>query len=321
MTPIFFPFTYMSERIAAALSAVFDKTVLYRPSAALLPESLQQQADAGFLDVRIPIPGDEDRLVRAAADYRAWAERHSGSPLAFFKSLQGQVPFFDDASLSKIRSDIKRWTQEREADEPGNPIFAARLFLTVAQAFDREQWEVDRGFAGLRDLEASLLKSIHGEEAAGRPTVAAPPADLGGHMTDRRLWAWSCLYARDPAAGALLVTDSKDIFDAALDPIFDAPTLARFDIDWPTEGADWQRRDDLRHFLEALCLGQTRPSAPPAFPGCHGNRMRLRIFHAEGMGPAEVLSLASGMGTPSDLAEKKGTSPAKTVVLHADLSG
>ena len=318
MTPIFFPFTYMPEPTAAALSAVFRRVGLYRPSETPLPETVQRHADAGFLEIRTPVGGDEDGLRRAAADYRAWAERHSGSPLAFFKSQQGQIPFFEESSLSRIRSDIKRGAGERTDDASADPVFGARLFLSVAQDFDREQWEVNRGFADLRDLEASLLKSIHGEQEAGGPSATAPVEDLGRHMTDRRLWAWSCLWAGDPAADALLVTDSREIFDVCLEPLFDSPALERFDIDWPVETAARKRRDDLLQFLEDLSAGKTDPPAAPALPDETGNRMALHLFRANGMGPLDVMSGAAGGDILPHPDLQKEKYPSNTVVIHVD---
>ena len=266
----------------------------------------------------MPVGGDEDGLRRATADYRAWAERHSGSPLAFFKSQQGRIPFFEESSLSRIRSDIKRGSEERMDDASADPVFGARLFLSVAQAFDREQWEVNRGFADLRDLEASLLKSIHGEQEAGGPAATAPVEDLGRHMTGRRLWAWSCLWARDPAADALLVTDSREIFDASLEPLFDSPALERFDIDWPVETATGERRDALLQFLEDLSTGKTDPPAAPVPPDDAGNRITLRLFRAMGMDPLDVMSKAAGGESLPHPDLQKGNSPANTVVIHVD---
>ncbi len=320
MTPIFFPFTYMSDPTAAALSAVFRQVGLYRPSETPLPETVQRHADKGFLEIRTPVGGDEDGLRRAAADYRAWAERRGGGPLAFFKSQQGRIPFFEESSLSQIRSDIKRWSGERTDDAPADPVFGARLFLSVAQAFDREQWEVNRGFADLRDLEASLLKSIHGEQETGSPSAIAPVEDLGRHMTDRRLWAWSCLWAKDPAADALLVTDSREIFDASLEPLFDSPALERFDIHWPVEKAAREQRDNLLQFLEDLSAGKTDPQAAPALPGDAGNRMVLRLFRALEMGPLDVMSRAAGGEPFLGPDHRKGKYPANTVVIHVDFS-
>lgn len=323
MLPIFFPFTYMSEPTAAALSALFSRAALYRPSDVPLPETLQRQADAGLLEIRTPLQGNEERLNRAVADYRAWAERHGGSPLAFFQSQHGQIPFFEDASLSRIRSQIKQWTKAEPTGETTDPVFAARLFLSVAQAFDREQCEINRSFAGLRDLEVSLLKSIHGESDAGSLAMAPPVEDLGAHMTDRRLWAWSCLWAADTEPSPLLVTDSREVFDATMDPLFDNPHLDRFDMVWPLGPVDRERQDVLARFLTALSREKTGPAAAPTSegPGEDGRQMILHLFRIRGMRPLDVVSKAAGIDASTAADAEKENRPANTVVACLDFSG
>ncbi len=317
MTPIYFPFTDMSDPTVAAMSAVFKRVILYRPSAAV-PDPLQQQADAGFLEIRIPIQGDEAQLTRMVADYQTWAERHSGSLLAFFTSQGGQIPFFDEASLSQIRSDIRRWAEETTNDEATDPGVAARLFLAVAQTFDRQQWEVNRSFSGLRDLESSLLKSIHGEEAGAEPPMSAPVEDLGHHMTGQRLWAWSCLWANDPAAGSLLVTDSREIFETVLDPIFDSPSLERFDMNWPIENVSGEMQEELLRFLEGIRTGEADPSAAPALPAGEGERMVLHLGRVHEMGPLDLITRASGEPGNLDPDRKNGTFPDNTIIVHME---
>ena len=53
MTPVYFPFTYVSKQVADALSACFDKTIVYQPSSQNIPESMKQLTDKGLLDIRI----------------------------------------------------------------------------------------------------------------------------------------------------------------------------------------------------------------------------------------------------------------------------
>lgn len=323
MIPTFFPFTHMAEPTAAALSGLFRRVVLYRPSDDPLPEPLQRQADDGFLEIRTPVRGDERHLKAAVAEYEAWAERHGSSPLAHFKSRQGKVPFFEESSLSRIRAEIKRWSEAKPEEKKPDPVFAARLFLSVAQAFDRQEWEVNRSLTGLRDLEASLLKSIHGEQDAIRPATALPAEDLGRHMPHQRIWAWSCLWSRDPAASPLWVTDSREIFDAILEPVFDSPRLDRFDIAWPPPPAAGEMQDGLLRWLTDLSLEKGEPSPAPssAEPGNGGKQMVLRLFRAGGSDPLEVLSRAAGGIAAPAGEEKKAASSGVPIVAFMDISG
>lgn len=321
MTPIFFPFTDMSKSTAADLPAVFKQAILYRPSDGPLPEFLRQQAESGFLDIRIPIKGDEDQINQAAMDYRTWAERHSGGPLVFFKSQQGYIPFFEESSLSRIRSDIRQWAkaESEPVKEAKDPVFAARLFLSVAQAYDREQWEVDAGFAGLRDLEDSLLKSIHGESEAAGSSLTAPVQDLGALMTDLRLWAWSRLWAADPEASNLLITDSREVFEATMDPLFDSPCLDRFDIVWPLSAS--APRDELDRFLKDLSEGNADPAQAPQPAEKDMKQITLSMFRVQGMGLLEVMARAAGRDRSLTPGVQKENEQAGTVVVFLDFSG
>lgn len=324
MIPLFFPFTHVSDPTLDALSALFRKVGLYRPSDDPLPEPMQRSVEAGFLEIRIPVQGDDGRLAAAVAEYEAWAGRHGSSPLAYFKSQRETIPFFEESSLSRIRSEIKRWRSAEPVEDPGDPVFAARLFLAVAQAFDRQRWEVDHGFADLRDLETSLLKSIHGDAGAGEAAAIRPPMeDLGRHLPDRRLWAWACLRSRDPGASTLLVTDSREIFDTTLEPLFESQPVERIDIPWSSAPPDPDRQAELHRFLTELSEGSGNSSAvpPPAKPGKGEGGMVLRLFRAGGIDPQTVLFRAAGIGKEPDRTGDDGNVPGATLVGYLDLSG
>jgi hypothetical protein len=141
-------------------------------------------------------------------------------------------------------------------------------------------------------------------------------------MPRQRIWAWSCLWSRDPEASPLLVTDSREIFEAALEPFFDSPRLDRFDIAWPLSPAAGELQDHLLRFLEDLSLGKSDPSEVPssAQPGEAGQQMVLHLFRAGGSDPLEVLSRAAGDIAIPDGAEKKAASPGDTVVGFMDFS-
>ena len=65
MKPIFFPFTYVSDSVAQALTACFGQFIVYQPLAGKIPEQMRPWVEKGILDIRVPVTEDQKELEAA----------------------------------------------------------------------------------------------------------------------------------------------------------------------------------------------------------------------------------------------------------------
>ena len=308
MTPIYFPFTHMAAPVLDGLLACFDRIVVYRPCTGRIPDALAPGVDAGTVDVRVPFRGDEAALERTQNDFRQWAAAHQGTDISFFK-LQGQgTPFHGETATSRIRSDIQRGLLSAEGGgtDPGpDPDLEARLFLQVAQEYDRQSWDVHQELEHLAGQERLLMDRIHGttDHAADAPRPAGEtPPDTGAYLTARRLKAWTRLFFRDLARPAgpipgIFVTSSRSVLESVLDPFGGVETV--FSVDGlPVDGRGDRGADpwraELRVYLERLAsaAGAETGTAPPG-PSRGSpvpSRCSLTVYRIEGQSPDAVFA-------------------------------
>ncbi len=234
MKPICFPFTYISKPVAEALYACFGKTIVYQPSSKNIPEEIHKLAERGMLDIRIsgkPEKKDEEKLSAILKDYIAWANLHKGSrgiQLDYFKAGRNKIPFFDDTSASQIKADIEDITGENPARKEPDPVFNARLFLSIAQNFDMQNDKIVRDMESFEAARMDLIKSLKGEDETSPVVPGYGDEFKTGNLADydymiqERVEAWALLMCcdtmqyRDEMSG-LFVTSSRQAIDYLLD--------------------------------------------------------------------------------------------------------
>ena len=130
-----FPYTYVNTVTLKAFYACFESVSVLQPSRLgdAIPD--RQWIDNGFVHLQVPVESDTIVLNRKLAEYRNWLDLHQGGQMDFFKMTNDQVPFFSESSVAQIRADIR----EKRKAEPEAYLFRARLFLQLAQEFDRHR--------------------------------------------------------------------------------------------------------------------------------------------------------------------------------------
>jgi len=231
MKPIYFPYTYVSDPVAEALTACFGQFIIYRPVGGNISEQMQAWLDRGVMDLRVPVTGDENKLKTAVRDYRIWADLHGGVPNekpAILNTRMNSLPLFNDISSSKIIEDIKEKIHGHPNTQIPDPVLAARIFLYFAQEFDRQNHELTDALDRYDQQEADLFRRLKMEDdpVAGqfRVTPKQLPDPLSDYMISDRLEAWTRIFDRDPQASNLFVTHSPDVLEHLL---VQAPTAAR----------------------------------------------------------------------------------------------
>ncbi|MFC1829088.1 hypothetical protein ACFL0O_05695 [Thermodesulfobacteriota bacterium] len=243
MTPLYFPFTFIPDHVLQALFACFRHVAVYQPSRKNIPESMLRSVENGMLDLCVPTEADEDKLVELLKAYKDWANLHQGSEIAFYKTFEEAVPFFDETSTSQIRSTIRKKIREEPAGEKPDstkqdPLFQARLFLQVAQEMDMQKSGVIDDLLKLEEMEQKLFQELKGDTAFSHRVRSDEKRyradDPGSFMTQERLAAWSYLMQYDfqhtgPENSGLFLTASRSIIEHILDR--DTGMEAAYDFD------------------------------------------------------------------------------------------
>ena len=300
MKPIYFPFTYVSKTVAEALSACFERTVVYQPSRHPLGTDMRARVDQGRLEIRIPVEGDEEKMAAAAKNYRDWVALHQGGALDVLKTRRNVIPFFEDTAVTRLKADIQKHPREKQAENPQAALFNQRLFLHIAQEFDCQNDLLNQDLAVFDTLEQELVKTMQGEEgdppgfmAAARRAVVEDP---GLYMPEERLTAWEHLRRLDPETMECFVTTSRAVWEYLSDLAPAVEAVIRFDAvpvgDSPAHAA-W--RQALQAGLMRLKAAD-RPAAPRGFfeippiaaqAADGGRTVALTVYIAAGQSPAQ----------------------------------
>lgn len=258
MNAVLFPFTWISPAQLSALESFSIRPLVFVPSEQNITSELLKWQKQGRIELSIPVRGDGDRMERLLREYRGWADAHRGSDISLSRILEGGVPFFDDSHVARIRSEIRRGRPSGgDAAGPDQRLTRARLFLMMAQEYDRQSREIAQDLENLQGLETAMFSELHeGRRPAGTMGLDVPATglDSGRFMTEERMRAWSRLYlAAGPAETSemMFVTPSRDALEAVLDVAPDPERVrsAAVDVGASIEAA-----------VEALTAGRSVPA-------------------------------------------------------------
>ncbi len=225
MKPVYFPFTYINDTVARDLYACFGQVTVYQPAAHSIPENMERLAKEGMLDLKVPVSGDEARLVALIKEYKEWGELHQKSDTAFLKAIGERVPFFDDTFSTQLASQIKNIRDENYSKEKPDILFNARLFLCLAQDYDIMQDGINRDLISVYEMEKKLLEGLTHEDEVffskntGSSLQAAD--DSGKYKIKERIEAWTYLMSNDKENPRFFITGSKDAFDFIIEKAWD----------------------------------------------------------------------------------------------------
>ncbi len=303
MKPIYFPFTHVSDSVAAALTACFGQFVVYRPLTGKIPAVMQSWIDRGALAVRVPAAENEQELETAIKNYLNWADLHmngGGKKAAFFNAQGGGTPFFDEFSPSQLVADIKAKPHRKSKKLP-DAVSTARIFLYFAQEFDRQNQELTWDLKNYHQKEADLIRQLK-MEADGladelQKDAGHLPDPLGDYMISDRLEAWSRIYLKDPNPSGLFVTHSPAVLDHLLDNSQPAVEVMRYDAiplsnQKAAESNPWQ--ESLLLNLMRLAQDKSPASSEEAdahikFPAAE-KTIKLTAYLAPGQTPQNFFS-------------------------------
>jgi len=308
MRPVYFPFTYIADPVFKTLTACSCRIGIYQPSGVNVPGEMLKGVQDGRLEVRTPVTGDEEALENFLKEYRAWMHLHQGSDAAVLMARGDGIPFFNDTSVSQIRSDIRSPGRAKKVDQKKDSQFSARVFLQAAQEFDRAHQEIQRDLLASRAKEDELMRSLRGEggltEETGPGFEFLKEDEAGSYMAEKRLEAWTRLFLADAETPDVYITTSKSVLSLLLDRAPDAEPVKQFDYIPVTEGSSEKMgsfREGLEKYLDRLILDSGSIEAPDAVPepGVGAVCVTMKLYRAPGCTPGNFFSTCalSGSGT------------------------
>jgi len=221
MKAVYFPFTYLPESTARQLVWLVGPVVVYQPIETAVPDEMKDLESKGLIEIRTPLAGDEDRLRSALAEFAEWARLNPGKSTAgagFLGARQGEVPFFDETAVNRIRSEIKNYGQTGRAEAKTDQAFSARLFLALAQENDRALSSLDQDLDRFKAMEKNFLETLKDADEADFSRKAYGGTlwreDRGARLTGQRIRAWANVAAADEALPEVMITTSPAVIDA-----------------------------------------------------------------------------------------------------------
>lgn len=282
------------------MARLFGATIVYLPMPAGYPEAMRQLQADGCIDMRVPYPDDGDRLMQSCREFKAWGEQHYGDGASLKKAFSDG--FYNQSFTAQIRSDVLKYDHAVEAAP--DLVFAARLFLLMAQELDAQQHDLDRELALSTAAERELFARMNGQERTPDSSEEQMKnADYGAVMTAARLSAWSYLFGKDAPESCFLVTNSRASLDQMVESFPDIRQVAGF------EGISCElsrsQRDELTQCLVSLTqtpnLGDEAIAFPELKTVLSADRINLTLYilpHAE---PTEIFVALSHAVDPGQI--------------------
>ena len=327
MLPVYFPFTSVSTGLMDASSRFFKKMAVYQMSAASIPERMKKWQADERLDIRLPWQHREKEILTMLKEFRTWARLHQGGDISFFKTLKGDIPFFDDSSVAQIRKQIKTGGEAKTASgKTDSSDLYPGVFLQMAQDLDEKNREIAGDLASQAAKEHALIKALKGDETIGMlddSVTGTTPGDQEAYMIPERIAAWARILLADDRLTPLLVTSHPMVLDElverALPGSHDIHSMPIVMAPKGDPGQISQCQDALAGFIEDISrLAWSGENGQPSLNwGCESaaSGAGLSLYVIPGITPRSLLGRCLGAVDQTLCIEKEDeNSYANTVV-------
>ena len=261
MTPVFFPFTHITNSQRDALLSCFKQIIVYKASSRAEHDSINQASHDDAIETRVPVKEGDALLHGALKEYLSLGHRHARNDLSCLKTQKNPTPFFDTDSTAAIRGNILAGTQPPDPEKikakaRKDQLFKARLFLCMAQSFDRHHEETNR------ELELFAQKEIDfpGMDSNNRPEANIGVAgnlrldtDYSDYMIIQRLRAFAGLLQEDGQTPGLFITTSTELLSYMMEkaPMMEKVMERLMDLPEPGHEAIRDMEQQLKGLSEA----------------------------------------------------------------------
>lgn len=217
----FFPFTFISEKWASACWARFGQVLVYQPASGAAPEPMEDLAAEGKILLQYPAKGDDQNLIKLARQFQGWGQVHHKHAAAL--KPFAEAGFYNQEFAPEISTEILKGGREEPPRQ--DPLFTARLFLLMAQEYDRQASELEIQLGAAQHAAMEMFAGIRGQPEESESfhvqqfSAAIPDRggsgseDPGAYMPEARIRAWQCLAGADPEAPRLWLTSSPAVIE------------------------------------------------------------------------------------------------------------
>jgi hypothetical protein len=328
MNLTYMPFTYLSKPVASILHALFGTVAVLQPLKSAIPEELVDLSDQGLIEISAPAESDDERLSAALLEFTEWARMNPGTSLAgaeFFGTRQGEVPFFDETSVNRIRSEIKHHGSTVDERGESDFLFSARLFLALAQENDRATDSLDRDLETFKAMEKDFLASMMdaGDTRFNRQSLGTQlwQEDQGAKLTQQRLRAWATLALAGNLPDFFVTTScaTMETLEEHFGSIAKLEKLAAFTTKCPSSDETGRFKPLVEELLQQTDLSMIDPQSLrfPDVESSFTDRIQLSIYKVANMGPTAFLQSVA----PKGLMDEKmadGEASAYTLIFYVE---
>lgn len=212
---VFFPATFITQAAAAALNHRLGRFVLYQPIMGQTPRMLEHLSETYAIELRHPVIGKEAFLLELCQAYSSWGNLHQKDALRLNRLAGGG--FYNQDFAAEIKTEVLKNKKgvASEADKKVDPLANARMFLQLAQEFDRSESEIRENLEKADHASRQLFEQLRGEGlASGDFSASGGADDACAVMTESRLAAWSLLAKADTVPPDVFITDSRSVINA-----------------------------------------------------------------------------------------------------------
>lgn len=283
----YFPFTYIPINRLRMLCECFSRLSVFQPGKKYVSSDMQKLVDRQQLDIRFPRKVDSGRLEAVLDEFNAWAGMHPeglGDLKSFFQTHQNRSPFVDETHSTQIRTQIRRFGREDEAQPEHSrhsdlSQLKAALFLSLAHHFDEQQDHLATELSAVQQMEKQMFTRLSGSAPveAGSPVLptdssknfSVNPVDtsrsegLGGYMVSERIQAWAALASDDPESDQAYITTDRQVAEAILDIFPESIGLAHWNLGRLGDGqpGDPPTPNDLLEKIKEFGVCETFPAS------------------------------------------------------------
>nr|WP_321403748.1 hypothetical protein [uncultured Desulfobacter sp.] len=295
----FFPFTFMDNRQAKAISCFFNHfNLLDIHDGGVLPEPMAGLEAQGRLN-RVGL--DREKLALAEQQVRSyldWAAIHKGNEKNLRFLIREKMFFKDDSGVAAIRAGIRNGAGSHTLEPTaGRDSNESLVFLKLADIHDRQSQDIQTALDSLDQENAALFAELKGDEEIASAVNHVPYSEPGQAMTEKRIKAWlkaavdaACF---DQDGTKVLITTSRAVMDGFLGGAGEA--INALDIDSikvhekDCEFIDRQRLK-IHAIIEQMAQGLTPDFENEYFEGADQGSVtgRIQIRFFSGLGDVNV---------------------------------
>ena len=227
VVPLYFPHTCIREASIKVIHSYFGRFQILSPCSSSVPKNMEAAVQSNLIDVITPIVENDNKLISTVRMFQEWGALHQIRDVSFFKTVMNEIPNYDNASTTKIRSDLEKMMSSagvKTSSSSKKPLsfedflWWARVFLQIAQELDSHLSEMDDVLSHVDQMEQALFKEIKGasefgSEEAAVNSLSTTADESRSYNIDKRLAAWSAVFSRLESPTGVFITDQLQVVD------------------------------------------------------------------------------------------------------------